>query len=260
MPVLVGTSGWQYRHWRGGFYPPGCATSRWLAHYGERFATLESNSAFYRLPDASTLGRWADTTPPDFVMAVKASRYLTHVRRLRGPEEPVGRLLDRCRALGSKLGPILLQLPPTLAADADVLGRALAAFPADVRVAVEPRHASWFVPEVRRLLEEHGAALCLTDRSGPQEPAWRTADWGYVRFHWGQGRPEGCYGRSALAAWAERVAGLWPPEADVYAYFNNDGHGCAPRDAHLFAVAATHAGLQPTRTPPPRETPLGEED
>ncbi|MGH2816205.1 MAG: DUF72 domain-containing protein, partial [Actinomycetota bacterium] len=161
MPVLVGTSGWQYRDWRGRLYPDGLAQARWLEHYAERFATVESNNAFYRLPEPGTFAAWAERTPPGFVMAVKASRFLTHTRRLRDPEEPVGRLMDHARHLGPKLGPVLLQLPPTLKADPPALERTLRAFPADVRVAVEPRHDSWWTDEIRDLLSAHGAALCL---------------------------------------------------------------------------------------------------
>ena len=163
MPVLVGTSGWQYRDWRGRLYPQRLAQGRWLEHYAERFATVESNNAFYRLPEPGTFAAWADRTPPDFVMAVKASRFLTHVKRLRDPEEPVGRLMDHARHLGAKLGPVLLQLPPTLRADPGALERTLRAFPAGVRVAVEPRHDSWWTDEVRDLLGALGAALCLAD-------------------------------------------------------------------------------------------------
>ena len=159
MPVLVGTSGWQYQHWRGRLYPPRLAQARWLEHYAERFATVESNNAFYRLPEPATFAAWAERTPPGFVMAVKASRYLTHIKRLRDPEEPVGRLLDHARHLGPKLGPILLQLPPTLKADPAALDRALRAFPPGIRVAVEPRHDTWWTDEVRDLLTTHGAAL-----------------------------------------------------------------------------------------------------
>ena len=142
MPVLVGTSGWQYRDWRGRFYPQGLAQARWLEHYAERFATVESNNAFYRLPEPATFAAWAERTPPGFVMAVKASRYLTHIKRLRDPEEPVGRLMERARHLGAKLGPVLLQLPPTLRADPATLDRTLRAFPAGTRVAVATCSAS----------------------------------------------------------------------------------------------------------------------
>ncbi len=249
MPVLVGTSGWQYRDWRGRFYPETLPQRAWLEHYASHFATVESNNAFYRLPEPSTFAGWAGRTPGDFVMAVKASRFLTHLRRLREPEEPVRRLLDHAGHLGAKLGPVLLQLPPTLRADPDSLDRCLGCFPQPLQVAVEPRHPSWFSDEVRALLTARGAALCLADSGGPLTPMWRTADWAYLRFHHGTAAPPPCYGRTALATWAARLAELWGPAATVYAYFNNDPVGCAVRDAHLFALAAARAGLSPTRTP-----------
>jgi uncharacterized protein YecE (DUF72 family) len=190
-------------------------------------------------------------------MAVKASRYLTHVRRLRDPEEPVARLLERAAGLGAKLGPVLLQLPPTLGADPAALDRTLACFPAGVRVAVEFRHPSWFGEEVRALLAGRGAALCLADAAGPLTPLWRTADWAYLRFHRGTATPAPCYGRTALASWAGRLADLWGPAATAYAYFNNDPGGCAVRDARRFALAAGRAGLDPTRVPNAAEASTG---
>lgn len=256
MPVLIGTSGWQYRHWRGGFYPASLPVAHWLDHYARRFATVEVNNAFYRLPEAETFASWAGTVPDDFLVSVKASRYLTHIRRLHQPAEPVGRLTERARELGSKLGPFLLQLPPNLPFEPSALDETLTAFPAGSRVAVEFRHPSWFVGETRRILERHGAACCLTDTDGPRTPDWATAEWGYVRFHHGRAATPSCYGTSALQTWAGRVARLWPASADVFTYFNNDGHGCAPHDAHQFALAVRRAGLVPTRVPSARETPL----
>ena len=257
--MLIGTSGWHYGHWRNGFYPKGLAASRWLGYYAERFDTVEINNAFYRLPEASTFSMWAATLPAGFVVAVKMSRYLTHVKRLREPFEPVQRFMERARHLGPKLGPVLLQLPPNLRIDLDALEAVLAEFPAGVRVAVELRHDTWFVPETRRLLESRGAAMCVAHTHGGlgvTSPLWRTADWGYVRFHAGQSRPFPCYGRAALDGWAARLADLWPDRADVYAYFNNDEHGCAPRDARRLALALRRAGRTPSRVPGPRETPL----
>ena len=189
MPVLVGTSGWQYRHWRDAFYPPDVPQRQWLEYYAGKFGTVENNGTFYRLPARDTFAGWRDRTPDDFVMAVKASRYLTHVRRLRDPAEPVRRMLDAFQGLGGKLGPVLLQLPPTLSADPALLDDCLARFPADVRVAVEPRHPSWWTNAVRAVLTARGAALCWADRRGqPVTPMWRTAGWGYVRFHEGDRR------------------------------------------------------------------------
>ena len=256
MPVLVGTSGWQYRDWRGRFYPERLAQSRWLEQYASRFATVESNNAFYRLPEANTFAAWSDRTPPDFVMAVKASRFLTHVKRLRDPSEPVARFLGHAAYLGGKLGPVLLQLPPSLRADAGLLDATLECFPAGVRVAVEPRHQSWFSDQILELLRERGAAMCLTDRARRRSPVWRTAAWTYLRFHEGTGTPRPCYGRQALATWAEALAETWEPSADVYVYFNNDHDGCAVRDAVRFAAAARRAGLSPTRTPAIGEAPV----
>jgi uncharacterized protein YecE (DUF72 family) len=259
VPVLVGTSGWHYQHWKSCFYPPRLPASRWLEHYAGRFGTVEINNAFYRLPEAATFGMWARTLPDDFVVAVKMSRYLTHVKRLRDPTEPVGRFMERARELGPKLGPVLLQLPPNLRIDLAALDQVLAAFPPPVRIATELRHPSWFVPETRQLLESRRAALCVANTSGGlgfNSPVWRTADWGYVRFHAGRARPAGCYGPTALRTWAGRLAEIWPDRSDLFVYFNNDGHGCAPRDARRFALAVSRAGLTPTRVPGPRETPL----
>ncbi|HEX3947410.1 MAG TPA: DUF72 domain-containing protein [Acidimicrobiales bacterium] len=257
MAVLVGTSGWQYDHWKGTFYPPEVPKARWLEHYAERFATVESNSAFYRLPERRTFADWASRTPDDFVIAVKASRYLTHVRRLRDPRDPVLRLAGRLEGLGDCLGPVLLQLPPTLRVDAASLTAALKTFPRSVRVAVEPRHPSWFTDEIRAILERNDAALCLSDRRGPLGPPWRTATWGYVRFHEGRASPNPCYGRAALATWADRVRSLWGPSEAVYCYFNNDPVGCAPRDARRFALAVRGEGRRVTRVPGARELKVG---
>ena len=249
MPVWIGTSGWQYRDWRGRFYPASLPVRAWLEQYASAFATVESNNAFYRLPERATFEAWAERTPDDFVMAVKVSRFLTHIKRLAEPEEPVERFLNRARGLGTKLGPALIQLPPRFRADPERLRTTLRAFPRDVRVAVEFRHPSWFSDDVRAILEERGAALCLADRRGPRTPVWRTADWTFVRFHEGRARPRPSYGRAALATWARRIAAVWSADEDVYAYFNNDHRACAPRDAARFARQCASAGLRPTRIP-----------
>ena len=249
MPLLVGTSGWQYRDWRGAFYPEGVPQSRWLEHYAERFRTVEVNNAFYRLPEASTFEAWAGRTPKDFVVGVKASRYLTHVKRLRDPGEPVARFCDRARHLGPKLGPVLLQLPPNLSLDLDALADTLGRFPSAWQVAVELRHDSWFVDETFEVLSSFGAAFCLADSPKRRTPVRRTAAWGYVRFHEGRATPRPCYGKRALDTWARTLSELFEPEEDIYAFFNNDPRGCAVRDARLFARAASRHGLEPSRVP-----------
>ncbi|AWW40375.1 histidine kinase [Streptomyces sp. AS58] len=250
MTLFVGTSGWQYKDWRGLLYPEGCPTRLWLEEYAARFATVEVNNAFYRLPTRENFAAWRERVPPDFVVAVKASRYLTHVRRLRDPEEPVHRLMSHAAGLGRRLGPVLLQLPPTLRADPDLLDACLGCFPASTRVAVEPRHDSWWTPRVEEVLRSRGAALCWADVLGrPATPLRRTADWGYVRFHQGRAHPWPHYGRRSLRTWVDRIATTWSDRQDVYAYFNNDPGGAAVEDASAFAVLAHGAGLTVTRTP-----------
>jgi uncharacterized protein YecE (DUF72 family) len=267
MTVFVGTSGWQYRHWRGRFYPEDLAQKRWLEHYAEHFAVVESNNAFYRLPSPEIFAGWAARTPEDFRFTVKMSRYLTHIRRLREPAEPVERFLAHATSLGRKLAPVLLQLPPTLRAEVGLLEETLGRFGGRARVAVELRHASWFTDDVRRVLESHGAALCLADgelgtrpgraASRPVSPLWRTTDWGYLRLHHGAAAPSPCYGRTALRSWAERLGGLWERGDEIYVLFNNDGEGCAVRDAGVFASEVSRAGLEPTRVPAPSEVGVG---
>jgi uncharacterized protein YecE (DUF72 family) len=226
--MRVGTSGWVYAEWRGDFYPEGLPQRRWLEHYASVFDTVEVNNAFYRLPERETFENWRSTLPDGFCVAVKASRYLTHIKRLREPAEPVARLMSVATGLGDKLGPVLLQLPPTLKADPALLDACLAEFPAGVRVAVEPRHDTWWTDDVRLVLERHTAALAWADRgSKPMTPLWRTAGWGYLRLHEGGATPWPSYGRTALTTWAERLAGF----DEAYAYFNNDQRGAAPRDA-----------------------------
>jgi uncharacterized protein YecE (DUF72 family) len=235
MPVLVGTSGWQYRHWREAFYPADVPQRQWLEYYASRFATVENNGTFYRLPAAATAGQWRERTPDGFTMAVKASRFLSHIRRLRDPAEPVARMLGVLRGLGATLGPVLIQLPPGFTADAALLDDCLAQFPPGIPVAVEPRDSSWWEDRVRDVLTAHNAALCWADRRGAVTPLWRTADWGYLRFHEGTARSWPRYTRAALAGWANRVADTWPADASVYAYFNNDQNAAAISDATALA-------------------------
>jgi uncharacterized protein YecE (DUF72 family) len=259
MPIIAGTSGWQYRDWRGQLYPPGLPVSRWLERYAEKYPTVENNGTFYRLASADTFAAWHAQLPPGFVMAIKASRYLTHVRRLRDPAEPVARLMAAAAGLGDRLGPVLLQLPPNMPADAAALDECLRQFarpnPASSiggggggsssrsRICVEFRHPSWWTREISELLQAHDAATCWADRLGrPLGPLWRTAGWGYLRLHEGAAQPWPRYGRQALRSWISRISDTWPPDAEVFAYFNNDQGGAAPADATEFADLARQAG------------------
>jgi uncharacterized protein YecE (DUF72 family) len=259
--LWIGTSGWQYQHRRGKHYERGLPTARWLDRYVESFDTVELNVTFYRQPRPAVFEGWARRVPDDFLFAVKASRFLTHIKRLREPQDSVERLLDGARRLGRHLGPILIQLPPDMEAAPERLAETLAAFPPEVRVTVEPRHRSWFTPDVRELLRQHRAALCWADRRGPRtpvDPEWATAAWGYVRFHTGTATPRGCYGEVALRRWLERIQHAWPdPSQDVFLYWNNDFRGCAPRDAGWFAELARDAGAAVTKAPDPGDLAVG---
>ena len=247
--ILVGTSGWQYSHWRERFYPAGTPQRVWLEYYAERFATVEVNNAFYRLPERKTFQAWRERTPDDFCVAVKVSRYLTHIKRLKDPAEPVQRFMERASALGDRLGPVLLQLPPNLRQDLDALDETLGRFPGTVKVAVEPRHASWWTAETRQLLEKHHAALSWADRKGrPVTPLWRTADRGYLRMHEGRAQPRPRYGRAALRTWVDRIADTYRDAEPVYVYFNNDGGGAAIVDACAFADLARKHDRAVSRT------------
>jgi uncharacterized protein YecE (DUF72 family) len=231
--LLVGTSGFDYKDWRGPFYPRFLKSGDRLAFYAEQFGTVELNVTFYRMPKAEAFRGWRDAVPDDFRFAVKASRYLTHIKRLEDPQGSVEFLMERAGELGDKLGVVLLQLPPSLEIDLGRLDDTLRAFRAAVQVAVEPRHKSWFVPELLELLRDHGAAFVLADRRGPITPLWSPTDWTYLRLHQGRATPRPCYGRDALASWVDRLATL-PGVDRGYVYFNNDHRACAVYNARTF--------------------------
>lgn len=250
MTLFVGTSGWQYRDWREAFYPKELKQADWLAHYSDRFQCVEVNNTFYRLPERSTFERWRQRTPDDFVFVCKMSRFLTHIKRLLDAPDAVALFMERADALAEKMGPLLVQLPPTMKADTARLADALKSFPDHVKVAVEFRHPSWFSDEVHDLLVDHDAALVWADRlSKDLNPLWRTSSWGFVRLHEGRATPRPCYGRGALDAWAERVSEHWTATDDVYFFFNNDPRCCAVDNARTFAIRAGARGLHPTRVP-----------
>jgi uncharacterized protein YecE (DUF72 family) len=253
MTVRLGTSGWQYRDWRGPVYPQKLAQRLWLEHYVTLFDTVEVNNAFYRLPEARTFAQWAARTPPDFVVTVKASRYLTHIKRLQDPQGPVDLFVERARHLGRKIGPVLVQLPPKFREAPDRLDATLRAFGRyGIRVAVEVRDPSWVSDEVRDILTAHNAASVWADRHEQVlGPLWRTADWGYVRLHEGASAHPPCYTQPALDAWARRIAASHQATDDVYVYFNNDPHGCAVFDAAVFARCCARLGIPVTKAPDP---------
>jgi len=228
--VRIGCSGWSYQHWKGRFYPGRAPESGWLGLYAETFDTVEVNATFYRLPLRSTVAGWAARTPRTFLFAVKASRYLTHVKRLRDLPAGLARLEERIAPLreADKLGPVLWQLPASFRRDDVRLAETLARLP-DGRHAFEFRHPSWFDDDVYALLREHRAALVVADRDGLPEAPWvDTAGWWYVRLHHGRAGRRGNYSPAELARWAERLRGR---SDDAYVYFNNDWEGFAPQNA-----------------------------
>jgi uncharacterized protein YecE (DUF72 family) len=230
--VRVGCSGWSYSHWREEVYPEGVPQRRWLEHYATLFDTVEVNATFYRLPRRETVAGWVERTPPDFLLAVKASRFLTHVRRLSDVGRGLERFYDRIAPLldSPKMGPVLWQLPETFHRDDERLAGALARLPAG-RHCFEFRHESWFAAEVYELLREHGAALVIGDHPArPFQAHELTADWTYVRFHSGSRGRRGNYSDGELETWARRIA-AWRSRAEVLAYFNNDWEGFAVRNA-----------------------------
>jgi uncharacterized protein YecE (DUF72 family) len=230
--IHVGTSGWQYGQWRGRFYPRGLPQRAWLEHYVSVFSTVEVNNSFYQLPKEETFDRWRQTTPRDFLFAVKASRYITHIRRLREAKDSVDLFWSRATHMRSKLGPVLFQLPPNFKADPPLLASFLRVLPKRMRAAFEFRDDSWQTDEVLRLLDEAGAAWVLGDRPGWRVPQIVTGGWSYVRFHQGRSIHPG-YARSKLRRWADRIASA--QAGDTFVYFNNDALGAAPEDALTLA-------------------------
>jgi uncharacterized protein YecE (DUF72 family) len=231
-PIHIGCSGWNYRDWRERVYPKGVPARRWLAHYATLFGTVEVNNTFYRLAKPAAVANWVAETPPDFIFAVKASRYLTHVKRLADIEEGVRRFYDAIEPLAAspKLGPVLWQFPANFHRDEDRLNNALAILPPG-RHCFEFRHESWFTADVLDILRAYGAALAYGDHPDrPFVPLELTTDWTFLRFHYGHRGRRGNYSKTELAEWAERLREL-RARAEVFAYFNNDWEGFAVRNA-----------------------------
>jgi uncharacterized protein YecE (DUF72 family) len=241
--VRVGCSGWQYRHWRGVFYPKDLPVDAWLDFYVDRFDTVELNNSFYRLPDAETFAAWHRRLPRGFVMAVKASRYLTHLKRLRDPEQPLDRFWSRAERLRAHLGPVLYQLPPRWNRNVERLAAFVDAAPRRRRQAFEFRDRSWYRAEVYDLLDRAGATLCLHDMPGSASRNQAVGPFVYVRFHGSGSRYGGRYPSQRLAAWADRLAEWARDGRPAYVYFNNDVGGHAVRDAERLRRLLERRGV-----------------
>jgi uncharacterized protein YecE (DUF72 family) len=231
--VRVGTSGWIYKHWRGVFYPPKLPVSRWFAFYAGHFDTVEINNSFYRLPSPAAFDAWRTQAPRGFVYAVKASRYLTHLKKLKDPAKPLHNILSRARRLKSRIGPVLYQLPPYWGCNVERLRAFVERLPLDLTHVLEFRDPSWYVDAVRDVLSEAGVGFCIHDMRGSASPRWVTGPAVYLRFHGPTERKyAGRYGPELLRPWAERI-GEWQQDGRaVYVYFNNDDRGFALADAN----------------------------
>ena len=227
----IGTSGWHYAHWVGPFYPPATPQRDFLTYYARHFHTVEINNSFYRLPEKRTFEQWRDTVPSGFVFAVKASRFITHMKKLKEAETTLATFMERINGLGEKMGPILFQLPPYWGLNLGRLESFLRALPKGYRYAFEFRDPTWFQPEVYRVLAEYGAAFCLYELAGLTSPRELTADFTYLRLHGPGDAYSGCYPAEVLNEWANVLSGWAKQGSEIYCYFDNDELGYAALNA-----------------------------
>ena len=228
--LWTGTSGFSYKEWKGSFYPEKLPANKMLAYYSRQLRSVEINNTFYRLPRAELLEKWATQVPDEFSFVLKASRRITHMKRLKDAGDPLDYLVTTAvGALGPRLGPLLFQLPPYLRVDVERLSDFLALIPKDVRAAFEFRHDSWFADEVYRALADHGAALVTADTGEGDAPVVATASFGYARLR----RPG--YGDGELADWVEALR--QPGWSDVFVFFKHEDEGAGPRMAAGFRKA-----------------------
>ncbi len=232
--VRIGTSGWNYPHWKGRFYPRDLPQRQWLPHYAHHFDTVEINNTFYHLPSSETFTHWAQNTPGGFCFAVKASRHLTHLKKLKDSGEPLHRFIDHSAALGRRLGPTLFQLPPRWRTNPERLACFINHLPPHRPCAFEFRDPSWFNDAVYDILRAHDCAFCVHHLAGQQSPIVRTAPWIYLRLHGPDGPYQGRYGRERLTPWAERIHRWAQNGYPVYCYFDNDQNAYAIEDALIL--------------------------
>ncbi len=233
--VRIGTSGWSYDHWKGPFYPADVAAHDLLGHYARSFDTAEINNSFYRLPERKTLRSWLDAVPDGFVFSAKASRYITHQKKLKDPRQSTRKFLRRIAVLGDALGPILFQLPPRWSFNEERLAQFLGTLPGRHRYTFELRDPSWINDAALALLADHGAAFCIYELDGFVSPLEVTADFVYVRLHGPGGPYQGSYSTRALRRWAQRISEWRSDGLAVYCYFDNDENGYAPLNAAELA-------------------------
>jgi uncharacterized protein YecE (DUF72 family) len=246
--IRIGTSGYHYKHWVGTFYPAKTPPSRMLEYYIQHFDTLELNNSFYRLPTIQAFECWRDATPKNFVFAVKASRFITHNKKLKDPENALDNILPRAEHLRRKLGPMLFQLPPKWKINAERLEKLLEILPGKHRYTFEFRELSWMTPQINRLLERFNAAFCIYELAGYHAPCDITADFSYVRLHGpGAGKYQGSYDQRRLRAWAKRIEDWGKKLKAIYIYFDNDQAGYAAENALTLREMVFGSRSQPGR-------------
>lgn len=229
--LYIGTSGYSYKHWRGVFYPEDLPSSKWLEYYIDYFSTVELNNTFYRLPKKEVFVSWKKRVPADFIYAVKASRFITHIKKLRDPKPPVKLFLGRAKLLKRKLGPILFQLPPRWGVNIKRLKDFVGALPKGLTYVFEFRDPSWFNDEVYEILKKNNLAFCIYSMPGIGCPEVTTSKVVYIRMHGGTLLYGSNYSDSELRKWAKKIRAFLRKKLDVYIYFNNDAYGYAVKNA-----------------------------
>ncbi len=227
----IGTSGWHYDHWRDRFYPQELIKAEWFKFYARHFTTVELNNSFYRLPSEAAFATWYSSSPDNFTFAVKVSRFITHIKRLKNSQEAVEKFISRAKILGEKLGPLLYQLPPNLHRNDELLESFLSTLPKGMKHVFEFRHQSWFDERVFEILHKYNVGFCIFDMPDFSCPLVVTADFTYMRFHGSTGLYWSCYSDKELADWAKKLANLAANLKAVYIYFNNDAEAFAVRNA-----------------------------
>jgi uncharacterized protein YecE (DUF72 family) len=229
--IRIGTSGWSYGHWRGNFYPENLTNSKMFDYYSKQLNTVEINSSFYRLPLKETFEKWRDRSPENFLFAVKASRFITHIKKLKDCGQAIEKFSERASGLGEKIGPVLLQLPPGVKRNAEVLRGFLRELPNHLRYSFEFRNPDWFHPEIYSLLAEFKAALCIYELNGQTAPLEVTTDFVHVRLHGPDGKYRGRYSRGQLRSWQEKFSEWAGQSRDIFCFFDNDERGFAALNA-----------------------------
>lgn len=229
--IYAGTSGWNYKHWKENFYPEDLKQKEWLKYYSERLKSVEINNSFYRLPDIKTFNTWAKETPANFIFSVKGSRYITHMKKLKDPEQSSKKLFTHIKHLKTKLGPVLFQLPPQWKFNKERFENFLSILPGKYRYTFEFREKSWWNDDVLELLKEHNCAFCIYELAGTLTPKEITADFVYIRLHGPGDKYQGSYSTGELSGWAGAISSWRGKNKDIYIYFDNDDSGYAVKNA-----------------------------